>query len=358
MKLLNLLIPIILFFTMLPLNYFFQGISNSLPIQVVLIFICSILLYNNNFKNLTLFFVSFIILLMCANLDFINLIYSATSASFLVFWIILSCNELKNKYFEIDKLNKYFFYLIVIFTLYFNVDFLINDNSLQRSKGFGSGTIYSLISIYGFIYLYKIYISNSISKFKFYFIAALFILTFILTMSRGVFITLILVLLFYEFKVIKEMKLFRFLSIIFLISIFFYNSNFIDRFYATNYFDFESLTSGRSSTQLYIIRDFLNEKDFVSKLFGNGLNSIKINLVTKGFEFPHFDILFLLYEGGIVLLTLYIVTLVKIFRKFNSRIFFWIFILSSFHTNMLLSPGFLYVSLVLDSQVHYKLNIK
>ena len=40
------------------------------------------------------------------------------------------------------------------------------------------------------------------------------------------------------------------------------------------------------------------------------------------------------YEGGVLLLTLFVVMLYPIYKRFDMKIFFWIFIISSLHTSV------------------------
>ena len=104
-------------------------------------------------------------------------------------------------------------------------------------------------------------------------------------------------------------------------------------------------------TQQFIIESVFITSDNMTFLFGHGLNSIKQNLQPIGLEFPHLDVLFLLYEGGLILLIIYIILMYRIYKSYKYKLLFWIFIISSLHTNMILSPGFLFLGFLLDKSI-------
>lgn len=292
-------------------------------------------------------------MIIISDLNVINIISSAVTASFLIFWLIILSGNLKlpqNKFNNIANSNLFFIGAMLI---YFSVDFYLNNDLESRSKGFGSGTIFSVVSLYGFSIIYLKYSIKKLSLIKFIFFGLIFIFPILITQSRGVLLTLVFVFVVIEFRSLKKIKLRRILLVFIVFGYFIFNSAVLNRFDTSNYDDFNQLTSGRSYTQFYILESFVTESNWINILFGNGLNSIK-TIVSRGYEYPHLDLLFILYEGGIILVLLYILTLYKVYKVYNYKLFFWIFFISSLHTNMIISPGILFLSIILDNQFNFK----
>lgn len=338
----------------IPFNYFFENNFNALPYQIPIAFILSNYLFKFKFNHLFLIIFTVIILLISSNISLYDFVFSPVTASFILFWIILLYSDIKIPKYNFDRILLYLIIIIIIFVSYINIDFYQNNNFLeQRSKGFGSGTIFSIVSLVSLTYIYIEYVNKKINGLTFSFLFIVLISTLLLTQSRGALLTLVFVFIYTEFSQIKKIKWFRVILIIvgayFLIT----NTTILERFDTNNYNDFEGLTSGRSVTQLYIINSFVNNFDIITLFFGNGLNSVKDNLVTLGLEFPHFDMFFILYEGGLVLLTIYIITIFKLYKRFNNKVYFWIFFISSLHTNIILSPGLLFFCIIFAK---YKIN--
>ena len=154
----KLIVGFLIIMVALPFNYFFENNFNALPFQIPLAFIISIYLFKIKFNNLILVLFSIIVLFLCSINSFSNLVFSPITASFILFWIVLSIGNLKISKNKLDRILLYFIILIVIFISYYNIDFYINtDFSNKRSKGFGSGTIFSIFSVIGITYVYLQY---------------------------------------------------------------------------------------------------------------------------------------------------------------------------------------------------------
>lgn len=354
------IIGFLILIIVIPFNYFFENNFNALPYQISIAFILSNYLFKFKLKinHLALIIFTVIILLFSSKLSLYDFIFSPITASFILFWIMLLTNDIKISQYNLDRILLYLIIIIVIFVSYYNIDFYTNNDFLEeRSKGFGSGTIFSIVSLVSLTYIYIEYINNKINLITFSFLFLVLISTIILTQSRGALLTFVFTFIYIEFNRVRKIKLSRILMVLVAVYFLIINSTFIERFDVNNFKDIENLTSGRSITQFYIIDSFVNNNDIIILFFGNGLNSVKNSLVTSGLEFPHFDILFILYEGGLVLLTLYLTTIFKLYKRFNNKVFFWIFIISSLHTNVILSPGLLFFCLIFDKYKNKTLTI-
>ena len=352
-KLINLFFGFCIFLVAVPFNYFFENNFNALPIQFLLCVFLSRSFFKLKLNNLLFLVFSFLVLIAVSNGDIQNLSFSAVTASFLVFWLILFSGKLKLAQNKFNSLVNSALFFIGAMLVYYIVDFYLNNDFGSRSKGFGSGTIFSVLALYGFCIIYLRFTSKKLSLIKFIPLGLIFTIPIIITQSRGVLLTLIFVFLALELKTLKKINWTRVIMVIIVLGYFVYNSQVINRFEISNYQDLNALTSGRANTQFYILESFVTESNWINILFGNGLNSIKI-LASRGYEYPHFDLLFLLYEGGIILVLLYALTLFRVYKMFNNKLFFWIYVISSLHTNMIISPGIFFLSKILDTQFNFK----
>ena len=354
MKLLvNLFLAVLIFLAVLPFNYFFENNFNALPIQILIIFFLTLLFFKIKLNKLLLIFASIAVLLLTSNIEFSLLFSSAVTASFIIIWLILISGNLNFTFKKFNHIITILVLIIFIFTIYFNLEFYLESGFNIRSKGFGSGTIFSILSLYSITFIYLLYKNNSLSKFIFYTLFGVFLSTAILTQSRGVLLSILVVFITIEFRDLKNIKWLRLIFIFIIGFVFVFNSSVLNRFNVDQYDDLNQLTSGRSDTQILIIESILMSNDKMTLFFGNGLNSIK-ELQIKGFEYPHLDLLYLLYEGGLILVFIYIIIMYKIYKIYFNKLIFWIYIISTFHTNMILSPGMLFLGFLFDKAIVIK----
>jgi hypothetical protein len=348
MKLLsNIFLAILIFITMVPINYFFSNNFNALPIQLVVVFFIFRLYFSMNLKYTLLISLSIFVLLMTSDSQFNQVLTSGITATFFTIYFILFAEKIRfQKNFK-DVIN-ILFIVIIAFTTYYNIDFYFYSDLSTRSKAFGSGSIFSIISLYGFAFLMLNYYMKHINKKYFYPLFILFLTSLIFTQVRGVILTMAFIYIVLEFKSLKKIKFSRILFTI-TIGIFLFQGSLIsERFNLSSNSDINQLTSGRLETQLLIVKSIFYKSDNFTLLFGHGINSIKQDFIPKGLEFPHLDILYLLYEGGLFLLIIYLLLMYQSYKLFNYKLLFLIFLISSFHTNMILSPGFLFVGFLMD----------
>ena len=127
MKLLfNIFLAILIFFTFLPFNWFFENNFNSLPFQLTFIFLLTRLFFYLNLKHIYMFIISCFVLLMSGNIDFNQIFTSLITATFFTISFILFTKELKYKIKNFNNLSIILFLIIILFTTYYNIDFLIN----------------------------------------------------------------------------------------------------------------------------------------------------------------------------------------------------------------------------------------
>ena len=174
--------------------------------------------------------------------------------------------------------------------------------------------------------------------------------------SRGVLISLIFIIIYIYSKKFK-IKYFSVLIFLvpfllsFLLLIFnkiIYQSNLYQRFNVDNFANFNDFTSGRFESIAEITERVLNYNNFTDLVLGFGFNSID-DLVERGYELPHFDIFYILFEGGFLLLIIYFYFLKFIFNRFLHKELIFLYILCSFHTNLLTTPALIFALFACDN---------
>ena len=236
--------------------------------------------------------------------------------------------------------------------LYFNFTFNPAGTVTNRSKGFGSGTTYSIMAAYLLIYF-----ATQLKEHRRHllFLLALSVIpmwSILLTQSRGAFLSLLMI--FFTNSLLRKGMSGKLLLAITVVSVFMAINPIVsesipllERLRIDNDFDIQTYSSGRAETQFAIINWFTSESNVLALLFGaEGLNGVKA-LSYQGYQFPHFDILYLIYDTGLVGVGLYLAftLLILVRTRFDSYIL--LFFLSGLHTNMILTPAFLLLSMAL-----------
>lgn len=242
--------------------------------------------------------------------------------------------------------------LQIILQVFFNFDFSPTDSPTGRSKGYGSGTTYSLMAAILLIYLTLMLSQRRLHALGFCALAAVPLWTILLTQSRGVFLSLVVILVVKNLSGMRSF--FKLLALVVVTAlVFVLNPYLLDSVQLLGRFDFgsesdlEAYTSGRHLTQVAITNWISSETSILSLLLGaEGLNGIK-TLASQGLEFPHFDLLYLVYDTGFVGVGLYLFLAVRLLVRTRFDSYVHLFFLSSFHTNMVLSPVFLLLSIFL-----------
>ena len=89
-------------------------------------------------------------------------------------------------------------------------------------------------------------------------------------------------------------------------------------------------TSGRSASWVFIY-DQVTQSNFIRMTFGHGLGAMAI-ATTGGYEYPHFDALLIVYETGLVGLSVFALCLVRICQQYSLLTTF-VVLSNGLHTN-------------------------
>lgn len=316
---------------------------NTVPIQ----FGCFILFYFIVFKigYSKKSIISIILFIPISLLIILNSISQVTTSMLVVFFILcllLSLDiKVRRKIINIDRLLTYFFSFFLVICLYLNVRFLIwGGEQLHGRLVFSSTTIYTLVSLLTLVFYFKRYRVNRIQLPVFIIIAIISISTIVLTQSRGVLLTLAILILLFLLRNLSSKIIFLFI-ISSTVSLFFLEplkqTGIAKRLNYKNYDTVEDFSSSRYITHIYMYDEF-KRANVEQIILGHGLNSIKREIVDKQkLHFPHLDLFFVLYEGGIMALGTYIAFFVFLLISTEQKVYWLVFFLSSLHTNMILS---------------------
>jgi len=368
--LLNNILAVLLFFSVIPIKYFFGAKINFLPLQFIFYIFILFIFYKINIKKNILiidtFFVLYFIIVTIYNImEPFNIFTNPVIITLITIIFILHTYLPKNLEY-LDKILKLFFIFFIIFSLYLNIQHMMFFGGFSvRSKGFGSGTLYATLSIITILYFLDKFLLREINKFKLFIYTFIPIWSLILTQSRGALLTFILAFLIrnksnilkYKLNVLKILKWIGLLFLLIVVLLNFWKIisqiPFIKRFELSSYKNVAQFTSNRLPTQEYILEDLSNENS-VTILFGKGLNSIKKLVYEKGLEFPHFDLLYVLYDGGLFSVIFYLIFIFLYVRKSKLIYYPLIYFFSSFHTNMIISPAYLVLLYLLSTNFYYK----
>lgn len=352
-----LILPLLLSISIFPMNYILGISINFLPLQFLIYFLLLITFSKfkliNNF--IAIFFLCILSLIIIININNpITIFTNAIVISLItIYLILLSQIDSTKNYYLIEKTLLIFFIIFSLYSVFLNTNHINEYGLIIRTKGFGSGTLYAVLSLISIIFFsYKL-------KFKLYniYISAVIILisvwSILLTQSRGVLLTLLISIVLINIDKIKSIIKFSSLTIIFFIFIYllipdFYNLGVFQRLDPSNFDSLDQFTSNRLDSQLVILSWIENEYSFLNLFLGKGLNSLKYYVQINGLEYPHFDLLYVIYDLGIFGVIVYMISLLLLIYKSKFKIYIFIYIISSFHTNMILSPALLVLIYLLD----------
>ena len=336
------------------LSYFIGG-GNTLPLQLFLGLASLFLLFRIQAVSIAVVCLSATALLLIVLFNFSDPASLITNPCIPLFGLMtaLAGTQLQTRNQQtLARVAIVFFALQLVLHVFFNSIFSPADTLTGRSKGYGSGTTYALMAATQLIYLTSMLTQRRLRLFAFCALAAVPLWTIFLTQSRGVFLSLVIILVV---KNLSRMRSFFKLMALAAVAAFIValNPNFLDnvplfdRLQIDSSWNLDAYSSGRLQTQIVIMNWISSEPSLLSLFLGaEGLNGIK-TLVNQGLEFPHFDLLYLAYDTGLVGTSLYLFLMVLLLvrTRFNSYIL--LFFVSALHTNMVLSPVFLILSIVL-----------
>jgi hypothetical protein len=336
------------------LSYFID-IENTLPLQLFIGIVSFFILIRTKITSIDVF-VLYAVVFLCVvvfNISDLASIITNPILPLLGLMTFFAGAQLRSRNQQtLDRAVVIFVALQIILQLFFNFDFSPADSLTGRSKGYGSGTTYALMAAILLIYLASMFNQRRIRAWEFCALAAIPLWSILLVQSRGVFVSLVFILVVKNLS--ETWSFFKLLSLAGVtVLVFFLNPYLIESISLLGRFDFDgqsdldSFTSGRLLTQITITDWISSETSLVSLLLGaEGLNGIK-TLASQGLEFPHFDLLYLVYDTGLVGVGLYLLLAARLLFQTRLDSYVLLFFLSSFHTNMLTAPVFLVLSIVL-----------
>ena len=221
-----------------------------------------------------------------------------------------------------------------------------------RMKGLGSGTSYAILACYILFFLIDEYRFKAMSLAWCLVLSVVPLSSILLTQSRGAFLSLLIIL---TLKSISSAKNFFIILVLLGVSIFAMSEmeslitavDLLSRIDFRRFDNLDQFTSGRLLTQEYILQWAFSGIGTMQILFGDsGLNGFK-QLISDGLEYPHFDLLYFLYDTGSIGAMVYVGSAIMILCRYRWDKYLLLFFLSSLHTNMVLSPGILMFSVFL-----------
>lgn len=334
---------------------YFTGGGNTLVYQLLLGLVAFSILFRIKAASIEIVAVSAIALLLIALFNFSDPTSIITNPSIPVLGLMtfLAGSQLRTRNQQtLARAAIVFVALQLAFQGFFNLNFSPTDSFTGRSKGYGSGTTYALMAGTLLVYLTSMLSRRRLHPLAFCALTAVPLWTLSLTQSRGVVLSLVIIIVLRN--LVRLRSFFKLLALGAVAALVVgLNPHLIDsvplfsRFQIGNNFDLNAFSSGRIGSQIVIMNWISSEPSILSLLLGaEGLNGIK-TLASEGFEFPHFDLLYLAYDTGLVGAGLYLFLAgILLFRtRFDSYVL--LFFLSALHTNMVLSPVFLVLSIVL-----------
>lgn len=335
---------------------YFTPFDNTLPLQIFLGFIALMILFRVKIRSIAVLTVSATAVLLIVLFNFSNPALGTANPAipFLGLMAFLAAFQLRTRNQKTLSLALFVFCAFqLIFHAYFNLSFAPTDHITGRSKGYGSGTTYALMAAVFLVYLASMLRVRRLRPITFFALAFIPMWTIFLTQSKGVFLSLVIILILKN--LVNQKTFFKFISLALVVILIaalnpdlLNNIPLIDRLLAfRGDTTLEAYTSGRSVSQIVILNWFSTESSILSLLFGaEGLNGVKA-LRSQGFEFPHFDFLYLLYDTGLVgaILFVFLAGYLMVHARFDSNVL--LFFISTLHTNMILSPAFLLLAMAL-----------
>jgi hypothetical protein len=247
----------------------------------------------------------------------------------------------------------------VILTLIISVTHYQLFQFEQRTKGFGSGTLYAVYSVTCILYFLNLYKVGRLGKLPLMFLVASLIFVLLLTQSRGAILSLVVALTIANFETLRAFG--RYIggaSVVVACGIFLtvvsdVTLPILNRFNSSRFDSFNQFTSGRATVQIEILNWIRNEDNPLNIFLGReGLGGVKSLVYSQQFEMPHFDFLYILYDSGLYGVGLYLALIVFLLRKTPRWDYISIYLVSSLHTNMIVSPHFLIFLILLTFLDH------
>ena len=273
-----------------------------------------------------------------------------------IFLLIFSTIEFRQKNIHVSRVSILIFALcVIVIHAAENMSFSPEEVGKARLSGLGSGTTYALTAAFMCCYFFREYSVKKIGLITFLSLIAVPIWSILLVQSRGVLLSIALIIIISNVKNIRGFLLLC--TIFFPALVFIFQSeavvssiDVLSRIDYRNYEDLEHFTSGRIQTQVAIAAQVGMSAGTLQSFLGiEGINGLKL-LVERGYFFPHFDLLYFIYDMGFIGALFYIFLSCAVLIRFRFNSFVLLYFISSLHTNMVLDPGFLILSILMSSR--------
>jgi hypothetical protein len=348
----NYILIIILFLSPLVLLDDLLFIKNDLLLNSLKIFIFSLSLTLVPFKNILKYKLNLLILIFSLYIVFITLIYRPSAdILYSILYVIpfLLLTNKSNIFLNNKKLIIYFsiiMYLSLIYVILMPNEIVAGKSVLAFLVNGPHTSTYSLLIFYFLFFIF--YKSNLISKYLFIIMSLITVFILFGYKARNAELAFILFFISFYFFESKYSNSLRY-TVFFIISVFLIIFIFLLNGFFT--LDWNEISSGRLLSWNERINILINY-DFNKTLFGQGYGADIMK--TKQWwwdEKPsHNDFLSLIFNSGLLSLTLFIIILVKLFKEGNSfqkALIIFIIITSLTNTGYLGRPiQFLYLIII------------
>jgi hypothetical protein len=260
----------------------------------------------------------------------------------------------------VDKWIDVAIIFVVLTCFYFSFSDIANITIHGRNRGFGSGSVTSIIGLIIFTVGFEASLSKRISLIQCLFLIFSGLLIIVIIQARGPIISVFLIVLFalFKFSSFKHKITFSSLLIIFIIVghnlfTFYYPDLYqlvLSRFEFSG--DVESYSSGRAPTIFFVFE--MMTKSVEAFFLGNGLGSLKEAVHENGLFFPHNDFLYVLYEVGVFGWVFFFYLFYKAIMNIQSTSFRLLIITTMLHTNFILFSYMLITILLIDKSGNLK----
>lgn len=353
----NILFGIAIFLLIVPISFFNSNFSlhpYSYRFFLIIILFSLAGKFNHNLFVIFSFVFSFIVLFSLPSMP--AGLLSPVLFSFVVIYFVLAY---RGDVLGIKRMKHWVYWFTLIFlclTVYVIFEhFYYGLTWSTRSKGYGSGTGHAVMSLLIINYVHLNLNLNNRMKFLLYLVCFTILA---LLQSRGVLLTWF-ALATYRIGIGSKFRLLLLLGIgVFCVLMFreyFFTLGFLARFVIEDGDSINQLTSGRYDTLELLIGNYIHS-DIFTLIGGFGLNSISNLIYGNDLEFPHLDLVFVIYELGLTGLLFYIWLNYRLWKLFPSKSFLFIVIISSLHTNIILGPSIYAVAYMFSLTSHKKVS--
>lgn len=306
-----------------------------------------------NRKLLLISSVFFLIIILAYNfLQPVALITNPLIPTFLIL-LVFATVEFRQRDSQVsDAALLLLFFFVTTLQFFENITFSPQDTGTGRLYGQGSATSYAVTAAMFCFYLLREYSLGKIRLLSLFILIAVPIWSIALVQSRGVVLSIAIIVIINN---AKNMRGILMLSTIFAPALFFVfqsevivsNIELLSRIDYRNYENLQHFTSGRIQTQAAIVAEVGRSAGSLQAFFGiEGINGLK-SMVERGFFFPHLDLLYFTYDMGFIGAFFYILLSIFLLIKFRFSQFILLYFISSLHTNMVLNPGLLVLSVIM-----------